>query len=72
MTSFSFFDGSNNPFALMEIDAAGWFLAVSSDDLDDAELTDGVLVISKNRNQRIYERILDRIEDSLDIELELD
>jgi hypothetical protein len=67
-----FFDGSNNPFALMEIDADGWFSAVSEEDLEDAELTDGVLVISPQKNSRIYARILDRIEDSLDIELELD
>jgi hypothetical protein len=40
--------------------------------LEDAELTDGVLVISPQKNSRIYARILDRIEDSLDIELELD
>lgn len=67
-----FFDGSNNPFALMEIDASKWFLAVSNEDLEDAELTDGVLVISRDQNKGIYNRILERIENSLDIELELD
>ncbi|MCR9082907.1 MAG: hypothetical protein NXH89_10840, partial [Cyclobacteriaceae bacterium] len=60
------------PFALMEIDASKWFLAVSNEDLEDAELTDGVLVISRDQNRGIYNRILDRIENSLDIELELD
>ncbi|MCR9084893.1 MAG: hypothetical protein NXH89_20850, partial [Cyclobacteriaceae bacterium] len=60
------------PFALMEIDASKWFLAVSNEDLEDAELTDGVLVISRDQNRGIYNRILERIENSLDIELELD
>jgi len=66
-----FFDGSSNPFALMEIDAKRWF-SDFSDNLENADLTDGVLVISPNRNSDIYDDILEKIEDSLYIEIELD
>lgn len=67
-----FLDGVNNPLALLEINAKGWFSGIANSELENAELTDGVLVISRSHNERIYERVLDKIEDSSEIELELD
>lgn len=66
-----FLDGVNNPLALFEIDAKGWFSDVSTAELEDAELTDGILLISKNVNQSIYEKVESRIKDSSDIELKM-
>ena len=36
---------------------------ISNSELDNAELTEGVLVISRSKNQGIYERVLDKIEE---------
>lgn len=66
-----YIDEINNPLALMEINAENWFSGISQSELEDAELTDGVLVISRDINRSIYLRILKKIEESSDIELEL-
>ncbi|NVJ87294.1 MAG: hypothetical protein HWE15_13370 [Algoriphagus sp.] len=66
-----FIDEINNPLALMEINAESWFSTISQSELENAELTDGVLVISRDKNSDIYERILEKIEASSEIELEL-
>lgn len=66
-----FLDGVNNPLALLEIDGEGWFINISDDELENAELTDGVLVINRTTNEDIYEKVLEKIEDSSEIELEL-
>ena len=66
-----FLDGVNNPLALLEIDGQGWFSGISNDELENADLTDGVLVINRSTNQSIYSRVLQKIEDSSEIELEL-
>ncbi len=66
-----FLDGVNNPLALFEIDAKGWFVNVSTSELENAELTDGILLISKDANQSIYRKVESRIKDSTDIELKM-
>lgn len=66
-----FLDGVNNPLALFQIDANGWFSTVSTTDLENAELTDGVLLINRNTNRSIYSRVESRIKDSSDIELKM-
>ncbi len=66
-----FLDGVNNPLALFEIDAKGWFVNVSTTELENAELTDGILLISKNVNRSIYNKVEKRIKDSTDIELKM-
>ncbi|MCS5489239.1 hypothetical protein [Algoriphagus limi] len=66
-----YIDEINNPLALMEINAENWFSGISQSELEDAEFTDGVLVISRDINSSIYYRILKKIEESSDIELEL-
>ena len=66
-----FLDGVNNPLALLDINAKGWFVGITNAELENAELTDGVLVISRSQNEGIYDRVLKKIEDSSEIELEL-
>lgn len=66
-----FLDGVNNPLALFEINAKGWFSSVSTSELENAELTSGVLLINRNTNRSIYRKVEDRIKASTDIELEL-
>lgn len=66
-----FLDGVNNPLALLDINAKGWFAGITTSQLENAELTDGILVISRSQNKEIYEQVLEKIEDSSEIELEL-
>lgn len=66
-----FLDGVNNPFALFQIDAKGWFVNVSTSELENAELTDGILLINKDKNKAIYGKVESRIKDSTDIELKM-
>lgn len=66
-----FLNGINNPFALFQIDAKNWFADVSRAALEDADLTDGILLISESVNKSIYKTVESRIEDSADIELKM-
>lgn len=66
-----FLDGVNNPLALFQIDAKGWFRNVSTSELENAELTDGILLINKDKNKAIYRKVESRIKDSTDIELKM-
>lgn len=66
-----FLDGVNNPLALFEIDAKGWFVNVSTSELENAELTDGILLINKDKNKAIYGKVESRIKASTDIELKM-
>ncbi|MBA4302456.1 hypothetical protein SAMN03080617_00761 [Algoriphagus alkaliphilus] len=66
-----FLNGVNNPLALFQIDAKGWFTKVGSFELETADLTDGVLLINKDKNKSIYRKVETRIKDSTDIELKL-
>ncbi|OOG72396.1 hypothetical protein [Algoriphagus sp. A40] len=66
-----FLDGVNNPLALFQIDAQGWFSTVSTSELEDAELTDGVILINKDVNKSIYGKVESRIKNSSDIELKM-
>lgn len=66
-----FLEGVNNPLALFEIDGKGWFRNVKTSELENAELTDGILLINKNKNKAIYRKVESRIKDSTDIELKM-
>lgn len=66
-----FLDGVNNPLALFQIDAKGWFINVTTSELENAALTDGILLISKDANGLIYAKVESRIKDSTDIELNM-
>lgn len=66
-----FLDGVNNPLALFQIDANGWFSGVSTSELESAELTDGILLINKDVNKSIYRKVEVRIKDSSDVELKM-
>lgn len=66
-----FLNGVNNPLALFQIDAKGWFNNVSTSELEDAELTGGILLINKDKNLSIYKKVETRVIDSTDIELKM-
>jgi hypothetical protein len=66
-----FLDGDNNPLALFQIDAKGWFRNVSTSEMENAVLTEGILLINKDKNKAIYRKVESRIKDSTDIELKL-
>ena len=67
-----FLNGVNNPLALFQIDAQGWFRNVAAAELEEADLTGGILLINKEVNKSVYGKIIERIKASNDIELELD
>lgn len=66
-----FLKGLNNPLALFQIEAKGWFSNVSTLEMENAELTAGVLLINKDKNKAIYKKVESRIKNSTDIELKL-
>ena len=61
----------NNPLALLEINAKGWFSGITTTELEKAVLTDGILLITKDKNPSIYQKVEAKIKASTDIELEL-
>lgn len=60
-----------NPLALLEINAKGWFSSITPTELEKAVLTDGILLITKDKNAAIYQKVEAKIKASTDIELEL-
>lgn len=60
-----------NPLALLEINAKGWFSGITTAELEKAVLTDGILLITKDKNAIIYKKVETKIKASTDIELEL-
>ncbi|EOZ99224.1 hypothetical protein A33Q_0602 [Indibacter alkaliphilus LW1] len=64
-------DSRNNPLALFEISAGNWFRGVSDSAFENAEVTDGVILISRTSNRNIYSRVKNNIEEFADIEIEL-
>ena len=68
---FFFLGEDKNAVALMQINAKGWFSSISQSQLENAKLTNGVLLINHNVNEAIYEKVLEKIESSLEIEIKM-
>lgn len=66
-----FLEEINNPVALMQINAKAWFSSISQSELENAKLTNGVLLINESTNESIYDRVLEKIESSLEIEVKM-
>lgn len=64
-----FLDRVNNPLALFQIKAEGWFSEVSRSDFESAELTEGILLITNQLNKSIFRKVERKIKDSTEIEL---
>jgi len=64
-------DRTNNPLALLEINAHRWFRDVNSEELSAATVEDGKILINSNSNRSLYSKIVKRIEASSEIEMEL-
>ncbi|MFN3802040.1 hypothetical protein [Belliella pelovolcani] len=64
-------DAQNNPLALFEISAVNWFRGVSNGDFENAEVVDGVILINKDNNTSIYNRVKNNIDEFADIEIKL-
>jgi len=64
-------DRTNNPLALLEINADRWFRDVTNEELDDATIEDGKILINRNSNRSLYSKIVKRIEASSEIDIEL-
>ncbi|WP_026950166.1 hypothetical protein [Algoriphagus mannitolivorans] len=68
---FFFLGEDKNAIALMQINAQGWFNSITQSQLENAKLTNGVLLINRNVNESIYEKVLEKIESSLEIEIKM-
>lgn len=64
-------DAQNNPLALFEISAVNWFRGVSNADFENAKVVNGVILINKDNNSSIYNRVKNNIIEFADIEIEL-
>lgn len=65
-------DRVNNPLALFEINALSWFSQISDAEFENAEIKDGVLVISRQSNKALYDKIVSKLMTSVYIEIDLD
>lgn len=65
-------DRINNPLALFELNAINWLRNVTTTEMNSAERTDGVILLTRNSNSSIYNKIKQNIEASSEIEVELD
>ena len=65
-------DRINNPLALFELNAANWLRNVTTSEMTNAERTDGRILLTRNSNREIYNKIKKNIEESSEIEVELD
>ncbi|EMS32352.1 hypothetical protein C943_01079 [Mariniradius saccharolyticus AK6] len=65
-------DRMNNPLALFEINALNWFSQITDAEFNNAEITEGVIVISRQSNKALYDKVKGKLEASADIEIELD
>ncbi|MDF2159278.1 hypothetical protein [Algoriphagus sp. CAU 1675] len=66
-----FIDAVSNPLALLQIDALAWFNSIPTEVLENAELTDGTLLISKDVNTDIYQQVVEFIKNSSEIEFKI-
>jgi len=65
-------DRINNPLALFELNAANWLRNVTTAEMTNAERTDGRILLTRNSNRDIYNKIKSNIEASSEIEVEID
>lgn len=65
-------DRINNPLALFELNAINWLRNVTTSEMNSAERTNGVILLTRNSNRSIYNKIKENIEASSEIEVDLD
>ncbi|MFO7822416.1 MAG: hypothetical protein R6V72_00655 [Cyclobacterium sp.] len=65
-------DRVNNPLILFELVPERWFSSISSLELENADIDDGVMVFSETSNRSIFRKVRDRIAADAEIEIELD
>jgi hypothetical protein len=65
-------DRINNPLALFELNAANWLRGVTTTEMNNAEKTNGRILLTRNSNRDIYNKIKSNIEASSEIEVEID
>ncbi|MDN3689372.1 hypothetical protein [Cyclobacterium jeungdonense] len=66
-------DRINNPLILFELVPSRWFSGISDSELENADLDDsGMMLINRDNNQSLYQKISDRIEADAEIEIEID
>ncbi|WP_194777985.1 hypothetical protein [Pararhodonellum marinum] len=64
-------DRIENPLVLFELNPSKWFNGVSEEDLEKAERIEGVIVLNKNTNRRLFDKVAKRIKEAAEIEIEI-
>lgn len=66
-------DRLNNPLILFELVPSRWFSGISDVELENADLDgNGVMLINRDSNRSLYQKISDRIEADAELEIEID
>jgi len=65
-------DRRKNPLALFQLNAINWLRNVTNSEMENANRTNGVIVLNRNSNSNIYNKIRKNIEESSEIEVDLD
>lgn len=64
-------DRIENPLVLFELNPGKWFSEVSMEDLGNADRTDGIIILNKNSNRGIFDKVAKRIKEASEIEVEI-
>jgi hypothetical protein len=55
-------EAGTNLIGKITFDALSWFSTVSADQLDNANLNDGVIIINETKNVSIFDIVADRLD----------
>jgi len=64
-------DRIENPLVLFELNPGKWFSGVSMDDLENADRTDGAIILNKNSNRVLFDKVSKKIKEASEIEIEI-
>ncbi|WP_209331735.1 hypothetical protein [Lunatimonas salinarum] len=64
-------DQTNNPLILFELNPDSWFGVVSTSDIQNAEKRDGIIYLNPQENRALFRRVASKIEEAVDVEIEI-
>ncbi|WP_146131368.1 hypothetical protein [Mongoliibacter ruber] len=64
-------DRVNNPLFLFEMYPSNWFSGLSSAELENAEITNGVLLINSEVNEALFTKVKRKMKDDAEIEIKM-
>ena len=64
------FEMNTNPIGAIQFDPEAWFTLVTEEMLNNAELTNGTIIISHTSNIEIYNKIVENLDKGLNLKFE--